>query len=66
MREKRIYDHIRSIFSGVNPNGSEERKDEILNNMRSDFAREIDTYDFILKKLTVDVRLQMTIDKVRV
>ena len=66
MREKRIYDHIRSIFSGVNPNGSEERKDEILNNMRNDFAREIDPSDFILKKLTVDVRLQMTIDKVRV
>ena len=50
-RERRIFEHIQSIFTWV----KESQSDDI----------ELDSNDFILKQLCIDVRLQMTIDKVR-
>jgi hypothetical protein len=50
LREERIYQHLRDVFAQVQ--GRQPDK--------------IDDNDYLLKKLTIDVRLQMTIDKVRV
>jgi hypothetical protein len=50
-REERIYQHIRDIFEGAK--GGNQG------------VRDIDPNDFMLKSFDIDVRLQLTIDKVR-